>query len=122
VSKRVVEIIQDGLYRAGQPAQVFIHDGDTVEFKNGDSGTTLVLTEQARSILSPTPGATVEIAVGASATFEVRGVSQSTYCCQVLAAGSSPEPINCESAGAGAILSILSSETRSADQRTGRGL
>ena len=124
MSKKIVEIVQDGSYRAGQPAQLSIHDGDTVEFKNGDSGgTTLVLTGETRRVLSPIPASTtIEIAAGSSASFEVKGVSQATYCCQVLSEGTAPMPINCESAGAGAILSVLSSETRSTDNRTGRGL
>lgn len=124
MSKKVVEIVQDGSYRAGQPAQISVHDGDTVEFSNDDSGgTTLVLTEQTRSILFPTPASTtVEIGGGASASFEIKGALQNTYCCQVLPEGTSPGPITCESASSGAILSILSSDTRSADVHTGRGL
>jgi plastocyanin len=124
VSTKVIEIVQDGSYRAGQPAQLFIHDGDTVEFKNGDGGgTTLVLTEQTRGILSPSPASTtIVIAAGSSVSFQIEKASQLTYCCQVLAEGEVVEPISCESAGAGAILSVLSSESRSADAHTGRGL
>lgn len=124
MNKKVVEIVQDGSYRAGQPSGVLLHEGDTIEFNNGDEGgTTLVLTDETRKILSPTPASTaVEIAAGASVSFQVKAVSQKQYCCQVLPEGTPPETIYCEMGGAAAALIVLSSHTRSADQRTGRGL
>jgi hypothetical protein len=124
MSKKVVEIIQDGSYRAGQPSQVQVAEGNSIEFKNGQVGATeLVLTPETRSILSPTPASTVvRIAAGASVSFDFKNPSSSNYCCQVLAEGTEPRPITCNSSGEGAVLSVLSSEERSTDTRTGRGL
>jgi hypothetical protein len=124
MSKKVVEIVQDGPYRAGQPAQVEIADGNSVEFKNGTDGATeLVLTEETRDILSPKPSSTVvQIAAGASVSFDFKKPSQNSYCCQVLADGTEPRPITCGSSGDGAVLSILSSEDRDYASHTGRGL
>jgi hypothetical protein len=121
MSNTIVEIVQQGSYRAGQPAQVEIVEGATIEFKNGDGGgTELVFTEQTRSVLSPTPDAVVHIAAGASVSFTFKRASQDSYCCQVLAEGEQPRPIHCTSNGT--VLSILSSEDRGGDSRTGRGL
>jgi hypothetical protein len=120
MSNKIVEIVQQGSYRAGQPAQVEIVEGATIEFKNGSGGTELVFTEQTRNILSPTPDAVVQIASGGSVSFTFKPASQGSYCCQVLAEGEQPRPINCTSSGT--VLSILSSEDRGGDSRTGRGL
>ena len=124
MTKLVVEIVQDGAYRAGQPAQVHIVEGNSIEFKNGPDGpTSLVLTDETRGILLPTPSSTVvEIGASASVTFEFKKSSLNTYCCQVLAGGEETRPIICSSAGEGSILSILSSEDRSTASQTGRGL
>jgi hypothetical protein len=124
MSTKVVEIVQDGSYRAGQPAQVQIVEGDTIEFLNGQGGgTLLVLTPETIGILSPTPDAeAVQIAAGASVSFEFKKPSQSGYCCGVLAEGTEPGPIDCASSGDVAVLSIISSDERSTASRTGRGL
>jgi hypothetical protein len=124
MGKRVVEIVQDGSYRAGQPAQVQIVEGNSIELKNGPDGATeLVLTDETRSILSPTPVSTViNIAAGASVSFEFKKPSSTAYCCQVLAGGEEPRPINCGSSDEGSTLSIFSSDDRSTASQTGRGL
>jgi hypothetical protein len=123
MSNKVVEIVQDGSYRAGQPAQVQIVEGATIEFSNGaDGGTELVLTPETQSILSPSPGSVVRIAARGTVSFTFKHASQNSYCCQVLAEAEEPRPINCTSSGAGAVLSILSSDDRGGDSRTGRGL
>jgi hypothetical protein len=124
MSKKIVEIVQDGAYRATQPARVQIEEGNSIEFRNGQAGgTELVLTPETRSILSPTPASTVvQIAAGASVSFDFKKPSSTSYCCQVLAEGTDPNPINCTSSDEGAVLSILSSEERSTSSRTGRGL
>lgn len=124
MSRKVVEIVQDGSYRAGQPAQVQVADGNSIEFKNGaGGGTDLVLTPDTRSILSPTPESTVvRIAAGASISFDFKSPSAIVYCCQLLAEGTEPLLINCDSSIGEAELRILNSEERSLGSHTGRGL
>jgi hypothetical protein len=124
VSNKVVEIVQDGSYRAAQPPQVLIVGGNSIEFTaQPGGGTLLVLTPETRSILSPTPASTVvEIAGGASVSFEFLSPSGVDYRCQVLPEGAEPQPIKSSSSQDVAVLTILSSEERGGDSRTGRGL
>jgi len=124
VSKKVVEIVQDGSFRAAQPPQVPISEGDTVEFSaQPGSGTVLTLTPETQSILSPTPASpVVEIPGGASVSFQFQHPTGADYRCQVLPEGAEPQPIESSSSPDSPVLTILSSEERSANSHTGRGL
>ena len=123
MSTKIVDIVQDGSYRAAQPTQVLVAEGNSVEFRNGPGGgTELVLTPESISILSPTPDTIVHIDAGGSVSFQFKKPSVSNYCAQVLAAGTEPYPIQCGPSGDGAVLTILSSDLRGTDSRTGRGL
>lgn len=124
MSKKVVEIVQDGSYRAAQPMQVMIAAGGTIEFKAlPGEATLLVLTPETASILSPNPGsAPIEIAGGSSVTFEFLQPTENTYCAQVLPQGTDPRPINCVGSSDGAVLTILSSDQRGGNEKTGRGI
>src|SRR5450631_1171805 len=94
MSKNDVEIVQDGSYRATQPSQILIVEGDTIEFsaQPGD-GTLLVLTPETQEILSPTPGNVVEIAGGASVSFKFLQPASNDYRAQVLPEGEEPRTI-----------------------------
>jgi hypothetical protein len=123
VSKTVVEIVQDGTYRAAQPQQVLIAEGNTIQFSNQQSGgTLLVLTPETSRVLSPTPNSPVEIAGGASVSFEFLKPTGSRFYAQVLPEGEDPVPIDGPASEEGPILTILSSIDRGTDSRTGRGL
>lgn len=124
MNSTIVEIVQDGSYRAAQPTQVPIVEGNSIQFSNpGSGGTELVLTPESIGILSPRPDSSVvEIASGVSIVFTFLKPSSDSYCCQVLSAGDTARPITCAQSEDGAVLTILSSEERGGDARTGRGL
>ncbi len=123
MSKTVVEIVQDGSYRAAQPQQVLIAEGNTIQFSNQQGGgTLLVLTPETSGVLSPTPSSPLEIAGGSSVSFEFLKPSGGAYYAQVLPEGEEPYPIDGAASGDGPILTILSSTDRGTNSRTGRGL
>jgi len=124
MSKKVVEIVQDGSYRAAQPPQVLVVEGNTIEFSAQPGKVTLlVLTPETQSILSPTPASTVvEIAGGAAVSFQFLSPASVDYRCQVLPEGTEPQPIESSSSQDAPILTILSSDERGTNVRTGRGL
>jgi hypothetical protein len=123
MSKNVVKIVQDGSYRAAQPSQVLVVEGDTIEFsaEPGD-GTILVLTSETADILSPTPATVVEVSGGASVSFQILRPTGVDYRAQVLPEGSEPRPIEGFSSQDAPILTILSSDNRDVNVHTGRGL
>jgi hypothetical protein len=123
VSKTVVEIVQDGSYRAAQPQQVLIAEGNTIQFSNPQSGgTLLVLTPESSGVLSPTPNSPLEIAGGSSVSFEFLKPTGNRFYAQVLPEGEEPLPIDGAASEEGPILTILSSTDRGTNSRTGRGL
>lgn len=124
MSKKIVEIVQHGSYRAAQPPQVSIVEGNTIEFSaQPGQATLLVLTPETQSILSPAPASTVvEIAGGASISFQFLSPTGVDYRCQVLPEGTEPQPIESSSSQDTPILTILSSDERGGNSRTGRGL
>jgi hypothetical protein len=123
MSKTVVEIVQDGSYRAAQPQQVLIAEGNSIEFSNPQSGgTLLVLSPETTAVLSPTPDSPAEIAGGASVTFQFLTPTGTSYYAQVLPEGEELFPINGTPSQDGPILTILSSTERDTNSRTGRGL
>ncbi len=124
MSQTVVEIVGDGGYRAAEPYEVLIVEGDTIEFSSQISaGTILSLTAETAGVLSPKPASPqLAIAGGASVTFTFLKPASLSYCCQVLAEGVQAVPINCPPPGDDPILTILASEARSPGDRTGRGL
>lgn len=123
MSKTVIEIVQDGSYRAAQPQQVLIAEGNVIEFSNPQTGgTLLVLTTATAKILSPSPGSSVEIAGGSSIAFEFLKPSGSGYYAQVLPDGEEPTPIDGAASQESPVLTILSSTDRGTDSRTGRGI
>lgn len=123
MSKNVVEIVQDGSFRAAQPNQVLIVAGNTIEFSaEPGGGTILVLTPETADILSPTPATVVEIAGGASVSFQFLQPQGLDYRAQVLPEGSQPLPIEGSSSQDAPILTILSSDDRDVNVHTGRGL
>ena len=123
MSKTVIEIVQDGSYRAAQPHQVLIADGNTIEFTNPQSGgTLLVLTPETTTVLSPTPNSPVEIAGGASISFQFLKPTGNNYFAQVLPEGEEAFPIDGVPSQDGPILTILSSDDRDTNSHTGRGL
>ena len=119
MSKTVVEIVQDGSYRAAQPPQVFVAEGNEVDFVNaGSVDTLLVFTPETESIFSPKPTSPVTIAGGATVTYTLLAPMGTGYLAQVLPQGTTPWPI----AGAGAdgpVLTILPSGNRGPSIRTG---
>ena len=119
MSKTIVEIVQDGSYRAAQPPQVFVAEGNEIDFVNaGSAGTLLVLTPETESILSPKPSSPVTIAGGATVSYTFLPPAGSGYQAQVLPAGATPGPV----AGAdadGAVLTILPAGNRGPSVRTG---
>jgi hypothetical protein len=118
MSKTVIEIVQDGTYRAAQPPQVGVAEGNQIEFVNaGSIGTLLVLTAETESILSPKPNSSVTLAGGATVTYTFLAPTGSSYLAQVLPEGAAPGPV--DGAGAdGPVLTILPSGNRG-DLRTG---
>jgi hypothetical protein len=124
VSKAVVQIVQDGSSRSAEPFQVAIVEGNTIEFHaQSVSGTILSLTPETASILSPKPATlAVQIAGGAAVSFQFLKPEGLSYCCQVLAEGAQPGPIQCPPAQDIAILTILPSHGRGPGDKTGRGL
>lgn len=124
MSKTVVQIIEDGTYRAAMPFQVLIVQGDTIEFSAPDGGgTVLSLTPEIAGILSPAPGSLlVEIAGGSACSFEFLKPAALSYCCQLLAEGAEPKDFNCPPPTDDVILTILSSKDRGPDNKTGRGI
>jgi hypothetical protein len=124
MSETVVEIVGDGGYRAAEPYEVLIVEGDTVEFSSQvGAGTILSLTPETAGVLSPKPATLqVEIAAGASITFTFLKPASLPYCCQVLAEGVQAAPFTCPPPGDDPILTILASEGRGPGDKTGRGL
>ncbi len=119
MSVKQVQIAQAGNSRQAQPPQVFVAQGQQVEFINaGSGGTLLVLTPATASILSPTPSSPVTIAGGATVTYTFLTPTGSGYLAQVLPEGATPGPIQGQGA-AGTVLTILSSTNRDPGSRTG---
>jgi len=119
MNKKLVQIVQSGDFRQAQPPQVFIAEGEQVEFVYGGSGgTLLVLTPETAAILSPTPTSPVTIAGGATVTYTFLKPTGSGYLAQVLPQGATPEPIKGKGA-AGTVLTILPSTNRDPGNRTG---
>ena len=120
MSKIVVQIVQDGDYRAAQPPQVGVIEGNQIEFANeGNNGTLLVFTQATESILSPRPGSPVPIAGGSAVTYTFLAPAGSGYLAQVLPVGAELGPIHGEGAN-GPVLTILPSGNRG-DIPTGHG-
>ena len=120
MSTKLVQIAQSGDFRQAQPPQVFVAQGEQVEFVNaGSGGTLLVLTPETAAILSPTPTSPVTIAGGANATYTFLSPTGSGYLAQVLPEGATPGPVEGQGA-AGPVLTILPSTNRDPDNRTGR--
>jgi hypothetical protein len=118
MSKAVVEIVQDEEYRAAQPPEVGVAEGNEIEFVNvGSGGTLLVLTAETESILSPKPSSPVTLAGGATVTYTFLTPTGSGYLAQVLPEGVTPGPIHGEGAD-GPVLTVLPSTNRG-DVRTG---
>jgi hypothetical protein len=119
MSTKVVQIAQAGDFRQAQPPQVFVAEGEQIEFVNGESGgTLLVLTPETAAILSPTPSSPVTIAAGASVTYTFLTPTGSGYLAQVLPEGVTPAPIEGEGT-AGTVLTILPSTNRDPTVGTG---
>lgn len=113
MSTKVVRILQSGTERVAEPPQVFVAEGEQVEFTNaGSGGTLLVLTPQTVAILSPTPASPVTIAGGASVTYTFLKPTGGSYMAQVLPEGAQPRPID-KPGTPGTVLTILSSMDRS---------
>ena len=120
MNTKVVQIAQAGNFRQAQPPQVFVAEGEQIEFVNGGTGgTLLVLTPETASILSPGPGSPVAIAGGATVTYTFLKPAGSGYLAQVLPEGATPGPIQGQRA-AGTVLTILPSTNRDPGSRTGR--
>lgn len=124
MSKTVVAIVGDGAYRAAEPFQVLIVNGDTIEFSSQvNAETILSLSPETAGILSPKPSSLqVEIAAGTSVSFTFLQPASIPYCCQLVAEAVQPAPFNCPPPGDDPILTILSSEGRGPGSKTGRGL
>jgi hypothetical protein len=120
MSTKTVQIAQSGAERIAEPQQVFVAEGEQIEFVNaGSAGTLLVLAPETVSILSPTPTSPVTIAGGATVTFTFLKPEGSGYLAQVLPEGAAPGPIHNPGTD-GPVLTILSSTDRSAGSHTGR--
>ena len=116
---KVVQIAQAGDFRQAQPPQVFVAQGEQIEFANaGSGGTLLVLTPETAAILSPKPSSPVTIAGGATVTYTFLKPAGSGYLAQVLPAGATPGPVQGQGA-AGPVLTILPSTNRDPGSRTG---
>jgi len=124
VSKTVIQIVQDGSARSAEPFQVAIVEGNSIEFHaQSGGGTILSLTQATVDILSPKPASSaVLVAGGTSVSFQFLKADGLSYCCQVLAEGTQPQPIQCPPAQEIAILTILPSHGRGPGDKTGRGL
>jgi hypothetical protein len=119
MSTRQVQIAQAGDFRQAQPPQVFVTQGEQIEFVNaGSGGTLLVLTAQTAAILSPAPTSPVTIAGGATVTYTFLEPAGSGYLAQVLPEGEKPGPVEGQGA-AGPVLTILPSTNRDPGARTG---
>ena len=119
MSTKLVQIAQAGNFRQAQPPQVFVAEGEQMEFVNaGSGGTLLVLTPETAAILSPTPSSPVTIAGGATVTYTFLKPTGSGYLAQVLPEGATPEPVQGQGA-AGPVLTILPSNNRDPGNRTG---
>jgi len=120
MSTKAVQIAQAGDFRQAQPPQVFIAQGELIEFVNGGSGgTLLVLTPETAAILSPAPNSPVAIAPGGTLTYTFLAPTGSGYLAQVLPEGATPGPVQGQGA-AGPVLTILPSTNRDPGNRTGR--
>jgi hypothetical protein len=125
MSKTTVKILQDGENRSAEPYEVSIVEGSTIEFSAPAGADTLLsLAPETAVLLDPKPDTLqVKIAGGASVSYKFRkAAANRSYCCQVLAAGSDPGPIQCPDAQGDAVLTILSSGNRGVGAKTGRGL
>jgi hypothetical protein len=124
MSKTMVKILLDGENRSAQPYEVSIVEGSTIEFAAPAGGDTLLsLTPETATLLEPKPATLqVNIAGGSSVSYRFRKPANHAYCCQVLAAGSDAGPIQCPDTQGDAVLTILSSGSRSVGSKTGRGL
>ncbi len=112
MSTKVVQIAQAGQSREAEPPQVFVAEGEQVEFVNaGSGGTLLILTPETAAILSPTPSSPVTIAGGATVTYTFLTPTGSGYLAQVLPEGATPVPID-EAGAEGSVLTILPSSDR----------
>ncbi len=119
MSKVVVQITGEGEYRQAQPPQVGVAAGNEIEFVNvAGAGTSLILTPETESILSPKPSSPVEIAAGASVTYTFLQPTGGGYVAQVLAGGETSSPVSGGGAD-GPVLTILPSIDRSPGVRTG---
>jgi hypothetical protein len=119
MSTKLVQIAQSGNFRQAQPPQVFVAQGEQIEFVNaGSGGTLLVLTPATAAILSPTPTSSVTIAGGATVTYTFLAPTGSGYLAQVLPEGATPGPVQGQGA-AGTVLTILPSTNRDPGLRTG---
>lgn len=119
MSTKQVQIVQSGDLRQAQPPQVFVVQGEQVEFVNaGAEGSLLVLTPETAAILSPAPNSPVKIAGGSAVTFTFLAPTGSGYLAQVLPEGATPQPIQGQGS-AGTVLTILPSKNREPGDRTG---
>jgi hypothetical protein len=119
---KVVQIEQAGNFRQAQPPQVFVAQGEQIQFVNaGSDGTLLVLTPETAAILSPAPSSPVTIAGGATLTYTFLAPTGSGYLAQVLPEGATPGPVQGQGAD-GTVLTILPSTNRDPGARTGRAI
>ena len=119
MSTKQVEIAQSGNFRQAQPPQVFVIEGEQIEFMNaGSGGTLLILTPETAAILAPTPSSPVTIAAGAKVTYTFLTPKGSGYLAQVLPESATPGPVQGQGA-AGTVLTILPSTNRDPGNRTG---
>jgi hypothetical protein len=122
MSTKLVQIEQAGDFRQAQPPQVFVAEGEQIEFVNaGSDGTLLVLTPETAAILSPTPSSPVAIAGGATVTYTFLAPTGSGYLAQVLPEDATPGPVQGQGAE-GPVLTILPSTDRDPGNRTGRAM
>jgi len=120
MSTKLVQIAQAGNFRQAQPPQVFVAEGEQIDFVNaGSGGTLLVLTPETAAILSPTPSSPVTIGGGATVTYTFLTPTGSGYLAQVLPEGATPGPVQGQRA-AGTVLTILPAANRGPGDRTGR--
>lgn len=120
MSTKVVKIAQSGAERMAEPPQVFVAEGEQVEFANaGSGGTLLVFTPETEAILSPKPNSPVLIAGDKTVTYTFLTPTGSGYLAQVLPEGAEPGPIHGQGAD-GPVLTIFSSTDRGLGSHTGR--
>jgi hypothetical protein len=122
MSTTVIQIDAEGAHRAAKPFEVLIVEGETIEFSpDGGAGTVLSLTRETAAILSPAPSSLL-VEIGGGASFTFLEPTARSYACQVLPDGAEAIPIQTPPPGDFAVLTILASDVRGLNSKTGRGL